>query len=115
MERRHSRDLEFGVGCLNVGTQASPVTHGIVMAGASNAPIESPDEWIVVKKNKKSKTPSKEIETVSTKISSEKGMAGKPAWIKSLTKGFLPPTSRVKKMRSKECVDKVNGSSVKKT
>ena len=37
-------DLEFGIGCLNVGTQASPVTHEIELAGASNAPIGSPNE-----------------------------------------------------------------------
>ena len=57
---------EFGFGCLHVGrARASPVSNGVVFAGAGDELIGSPEEWITVKRNKKNKTVSKKIPPVS--------------------------------------------------
>ena len=104
-------DLEFGLGFLHVGEQASPVTHGIVLAGANNAPIGRPDKWILVQESNKIKSPSKKIKTASTKTSSSTQVPNKPAWIRSLSKGFEPP-QRVKTTRTNKRVAKVTTGNV---
>ena len=76
-----------------------------MLARANNEQVDKLNEWILVKGNHKNKTEpiktspmSQGVKTVSVETPSPTQVAEKHVWIKSLSKGFLPPP-RVKKTR----------------